>query len=296
MKEPKRIFLYCDNLLGDFLMQTAALRGLRAKYPNAEVVYCTKDDSVSKPLVENCPAVDKVMTEMMGRMLREKGDLWLNPSCVHAHSWAATHGCNMTEAQCHLWDVPCDGLHYSLNVPDKAMEDAGQLIHAHNWRNIVVCGRHSSSCASNDARQNLPPNKCFPNREWVKVAQWLIDNGYMPLAVGSERDAEDERYREWPGATLYGEDIMTIAAIQKLAALTISVDTGIRHMAAAVGGNLYTISGATHTSVVGCHPIPGAVSDWSRKEQKIVERIIPPSLVRGEDLIEDLQNNFKIEE
>lgn len=286
MKNPKRVFVFCDNLIGDFLMQSAGLRGLRVKYPDSQLIYCTPLDSVSLKLVQNFPGVDKVMTGPMGKMLREKGDLWIDAHCTHAHSFAIRNGCNMTEAFTHLWDTPLDGVHYSLNIPQEYVDAARALVKERGWNSPVICARHSSSCSSNDPRCEYVPNKCFANREWVKVASWLKVQGMTPVAVGSQRELEDARYEEWPGEKLYGEDIMLVAALQKeCAELTISVDTGIRHLAAAVGCDLYTVSGVTAIEVVGCAPQPGT-------KQAIIERVIPPSLVRGEDLIKDLRNCF----
>lgn len=290
MKTPARIFVFCDNLIGDFLMQSAALRGLRVKYPDSQLIYCTPDDSVSLSLVKNFPGIDRVMTGPMGRMLREKGDLWIDAHCTHAHSYALVNRCTMTEAFTHLWNTPLDGIHYSLNVPDEYVQKARELVEARGWKSPVICARHSSSCSSNDPRCEYVANKCFPNSEWVKVASWLQAQGCTPVAVGSKRELDDDRYADWPGDKLYGEDILVVAALQKeFAHLTISVDTGIRHLAAAVGCDLYTISGVTSTQVVGCAPQPGS-------DQKIVERLIPPSLVRGEDLIRDLRANFFVKE
>jgi hypothetical protein len=98
-------------------------------------------------------------------------------------------------------------------------------------------------------------NKCVTNRHWVQVAKWLLAEGYLPVAVGSQKDAEDTRYRDWPGETLYGEGIRNIAALARVCTAVLTVDNGLRHITASAGGNLFCISGRIPLSLIRCEPI-----------------------------------------
>ena len=134
----------------------------------------------------------------------------------------------------------------------------------------MIVARHSASCSSNDPKCGFVPNKCVANREWVRVARRLTEWGYMPVAVGSAADRDDERYREWPGARLYGESYGALFGALQAAAAVLCVDCGIRHMAAAAGAHLYCVSGAIPLSLIHCVPV--------REGQRIVEEHRPPAL------------------
>jgi hypothetical protein len=88
----------------------------------------------------------------------------------------------------------------------------------------------------------------------------------------------NSRYAEFPGKKLYGKPIRLVAAITHYAAATLSVDTGIRHLAAACGGNLYCLSGAIPLTLIRCVRV--------RDIQVIVEEQKPVSMVTLKMLID----------
>jgi ADP-heptose:LPS heptosyltransferase len=51
--------------------------------------------------------------------------------------------------------------------------------------------------------------------------------------------------------------IRDVAALLAASHAVLSVDTGIRHLAAAVGANLYCVSGAVPLSLIRCVPVRG---------------------------------------
>jgi ADP-heptose:LPS heptosyltransferase len=108
------------------------------------------------------------------------------------------------------------------------------------------------------------------NEHWYDVSVWLARQGFRPLAVGSSAEARDERYAAWEGTRAYGLPIRDVAALLAASHAVLSIDTGIRHIAAAVGANLFCVSGAIPLSLIRCvpvrsgqriHEIVGAVSD-----------------------------------
>ena len=143
-------------------------------------------------------------------------------------------------------------------------------------RPVVVVARHSVSCHSN--APGYPPNKCVANRHWHALSVWLDKQGFRPLAIGSPSEARDERYAAWAGARAYDLPIRDVAGLLSASRAVLSVDTGIRHLAAAVGANLYCVSGAIPLSLIRCVPV--------RAGQRIHEAAISVSDVDAEILID----------
>lgn len=254
----KRIWIEGEHLLGDYLMQTPAIRGLRAKYRDTPIFYVTPEGSVSRPLIVNNPDIHKVYTLAQCRVLADRGDLHFQGDAGQAFSVSRQTNCSMAEAWCRLWNVPYDGGWYSLNVPAACKDEF--TIPAP----FVVLGRHSRSCTSNDPKIRVA-NKCMPNTFWNMVARYLLERGITPVTVGALQDQSDPVYKDMPEGCypLYGAQLMSVAGVLQRAAFTISVDTGIRHMAAAVGGNLLTLNSAIPLSIIRCEP--------RTSHQKVVE-------------------------
>jgi ADP-heptose:LPS heptosyltransferase len=272
----KRIFITGENLLGDYLMQTPAIRGLHAKYPDRELVYCTPDNVGSRPLIVNNPYISRVWTKAQGQVMASKGDIWMPPAeAGQMFAIGQQQNCTMAEALCRMWKVPFDDGHYDLTPSPTSL-----LTLVTDDQDYVVCGRHSRSCTSNDPKIGVP-NKCIPNRVWVDIANWLLAHDITPLAVGAPDDEHDPLYAEWPGRKLYGEPLLDIALLQKHALFTVSVDTGIRHMAAAVGGNLLTLNHAIPLSLIRCVP--------KSPSQMILEPTVDIYNIQLQDIIPQLE-------
>lgn len=260
----KRLWIEAEQLLGDYLIQTPAIRGLRRMYPEHQIVYLTSQESSSRPLAENTPEINLVLSPLQGTMLKKKGEPYFKGDAGVAFSVGVRAGCTMAEAYCKLWGVDFDGGHYSLKVPDNlgsyttVLDEQKQY---RDWLNLisqkpyVICGRHSRSCTSNDPKIGVA-NKCFSNKVWLEISDYLEDKGIAAYAVGTSSDAADMTYSGWRAdRMIYGHPIMFSAALIQNALLTISVDTGIRHIAAAVGGNLLTINHAIPTTLIRCEPV-----------------------------------------
>ena len=76
----------------------------------------------------------------------------------------------------------------------------------------------------------------------------------------------DPRYRAWPGQRLYGAPLRIVAALLAQAAAVLTIDNGVRHLAAAVGANLYALSGRIPLEIIASAPV--------REGQRIVEEYV----------------------
>jgi len=105
---------------------------------------------------------------------------------------------------------------------------------------VVLCPV-SNSCGS---RQGKPANNMIPWESWERLAVELIGRGRQ-VAVA----AHGEPDRSWPGvAWLNSLPIRKIADLMTQAAAVVSVDTGLAHLACAVGANILWVRGGRFTS------------------------------------------------
>lgn len=198
--------------------------------------------------------------------------------CSQAFAWGSQAGRTIAEGFGEIVGAPLTDLRYVYRMT--AEERAAGVALAKELGDggpVVLVARHSASCASNDPRVRVP-NKCVPNRIWVEVANWLRSQGITPVALGSQKEFKDIRYQPWPGKKLYGHPIREVAALLAAGQAVLSIDTGIRHLAAAVGANLFTISCAIPLSLIRCTA--------TREGQRVHELYKPLQLVGSTALIE----------
>lgn len=182
----------------------------------------------------------------------------------------------------HMLGVEIDSLKYDYQVTPEEEEWALATLGGYRGqaKKVALVARHSASCTSNDPRVRVA-NKCVVNRLWVQTANWLLRQRILPIAVGSAKDAEDNRYADWPGERLYGAPIRRIAGLCRHADFVLTVDNGVRHLTAAAGGNLYCISGRIPLWLINCQPV--------REGQKIYEDYRELPMVTAQTLIEGAQ-------
>lgn len=260
----KQLEIWIENLIGDTLLATPAIRSWKEHNPGGCLVCHTRRGSSSHQMLQGNPYIDDlVLYEKAGEEPQAvRMDAWA------AHTWARQNGKSLAEGFGALIDTPVSDLRYDYAITAEEEARGKELaLELGGGKPVVVVARHSASCSSNDPKCNYVPNKCVPNVHWAKVSQWLLREGYVPVAVGSKEDLDDRRYSEWYGARAYGKPLRDIAALCKAAACTATVDTGLRHLSASVGGHLYTISCAIDLQLIHCVPI--------HKEQRIYEQVLP---------------------
>ena len=273
--------LFGSHLLGDALMQTPAIRALKLQRPDATIEYYHSCDRPGAAMLEGNPYLDRL--EQLEVWPRGPGDYPLSRfaagdalrplDALQAYHWATQNGKTLAEGFGAALGVTVTDLRYDYTITEAERARGRALATEYGaGRPIVVVARHSVSCHSN-AGDGSPANKCIANEHWYEVSAWLSRQGFQPVAVGSEADARDERYAAWEGSRAYGLPIRDVAALVAASHAVLSIDTGIRHIAAAVGTNLFCVSGAIPLSLIRCvpvrsgqriHEIVGAVSDADR--------------------------------
>jgi ADP-heptose:LPS heptosyltransferase len=278
--------LFGSHLLGDALMQTPAIRALRSLRPEAQIEYYHSVDMPGAAMFEGNPHLDRLeVLAVWPRSPRDypltrfgAGDAVCPLDALHAYRWGERHGRTLAEGFGHALGVAVTDLRYDYAMTDAERARGRALADKYGaGRPVVVVARHSASCHSN-AGDGTPANKCVANRHWYEVSTWLGRQGFQPLAIGTPSDALDERYAAWEGARAYDVPIRDVAGLLAASHAVLSVDTGIRHLAAAVGANLYCVSGAIPLSLIRCVPV--------RDGQRIHEAAIAVSDVDARILVD----------
>jgi ADP-heptose:LPS heptosyltransferase len=277
--------LFGSHLLGDALMQTPAIRALRAQWPDATIEYYHGSDKPGMAMLEGNPCLDRL--EQLAVWPRHRGDypfprfttadVIRGLVAVQAFMWGIERGKSLAEGFGHALGVEVTDLRYDYAMTEAERARGRVLVDEYgDGRPVVVVARHSVSCESNNPAVGRA-NKCVPNQHWHEVSVWLEKQGYRALAVGSTSDAVDPRFAAWEGARAYGLPIRDVAGILAASHAVLSVDTGVRHLAAAVGANLYCISGCVPLSLIRCVPV--------RPGQRIHEEVVPVHEVRTGTLL-----------
>lgn len=147
-----------------------------------------------------------------------------------------------------------------MTIPEPAQNRAGSLLHSLGRRRFAVV--HPGSGAYSVARRWAP-------ERFAAVADALADRYGLPVVVvGSAQDgvealmgAAHGRHLNLAGQT----DVMTLAGVLSRAALFVGGDSGVMHVATAVGAPLLALFGPTDPRAWGpwrppeCGSVPAAV-------------------------------------
>lgn len=277
-------YLTSCSLLGDLLLQTPAIRALRVHDPEAWITYLHGTEKNSGVLLHHNPDLDCLNCwpqEQIEAFLADLGpqDKLVRMDCTAAYTWGQENNRTLAEGFGPQLGVDVQDLRYRYVVtPDEARKGKELVQQLGQGKPVVFVARHSASCSSNDPHVRHP-NKCVSNEVWVKVAKWLQREGFVPIAVGAEHEAQDSRYREWPGERLYGQPLRTLAGALQASHAVLTVDTGIRHLASAVQANMYCISGCIPLSLIRCEPTGEGQKIY--EEQRLPHHVTASLLVEG---------------
>ena len=231
---------FSNDLIGDALMQTPALASLKAINKGATITMQVLENSLAHHVFKNCDVVDKIeiVTDNPGSKAL---------SCVEAFNYGSKTRTSMIDGFGAQLGIPLCTRAISYNPLKVSLANHFGLTPG----KYVLIARHSTSCSSRTG--SVLPNKCFGNGTWLKVADYLAEQGYTPVAIGAKSDAEELRFKDWKDyPTIYGEDLTTVANLIRESAAVLCVETGVRFMASALGANYMCIACATPSWLVSC--------------------------------------------
>lgn len=242
-----KVTFFCNNLIGDAIMQTPTTRSIKAYDPKCKIIYRVPKNSISKIIHTRNPYVDEVVFDDSP----QEGDIVMD--CCKAMQIGQNLHISMIEG--YGAQIGLNVLNKSINYKTTTEDDSSALEIFKSTINkpFVICARHSASCTSHDSKINKP-NKCFSNVYWLQMGEHLKSMGIEPVAIGSKQDLEEERFKDWPWTKLYGLPLEHIAALLKYANGCISVDTGIRFFASSLGCNFIVVSCAIPRWLIAVEP------------------------------------------
>ncbi len=279
------------NALGDTLCTTPVLRAFRRAHPHVRMAYVVHAAPYCHILDGN-PDVDVLIYHegLLHRGLDICDNAWVHSLPLDlsgggalyrldlhaACTTAATFHAHISHAFARLLSIPLDSVRPVI------------VLHEQDRRHARACTRGPYALLSMHSRANPPrPDgrgkvKDWPLDRWTTLAGTLRAAGLEVLCIGSEAD---ERY-PIPGTRhLYGLPIRTVAALIDEAAVFVTLENGLAHMAAAVDAptvllysNIVPLVWARPAESTRCQIVYGDPFDasvdtvWSLVERTLAER------------------------
>lgn len=261
--------------IGDTLLATPAIRSWKRSHAGGRLTVVCPDTGAALQVLLHNAWIDALVTagdvdeaRLPGRHLTLDPELALGLAREHGRTFAWGYG--------RILGVEIDGPIYDYVITDDERAAASRTARElGGGARIVLVARHSASCTSNDPAIGIA-NKSVGNAYWCQCAERLIARGFVPIAIGAAEEADDERFRRWPGPRRYGRPIREIAALCAVAAGVLTLDNGIRHLAAAAGADVYALSTVLPLDLMACVPV--------RPGQRVHEEYLPLARVTARTL------------
>jgi heptosyltransferase III len=277
LKTPQRIGICAFGAIGDALLSSAIIADLKRLYPNSRVVMVvSQSNSGIVPLLPQCdeciilPLYSPFQATAM--MRRNHFDLlidanqWLRISAIYCALAGAGHTVGFR--------TPGQSRHYAFDSVAEHRSDRHEI---ENYRGLLsAIGIRGTSLpnmlAPTDDQEPLrdlirspyvvfhpwagggqAALKEWPASNWIRLAEVLSARGYTIVMTGAPGDKEKSN-RLFDAANQQQIPLLVVAGLLNLrqtgalltsADLVISVNTGVMHMAAAVGVPLVALHGPT---------------------------------------------------
>jgi ADP-heptose:LPS heptosyltransferase len=270
---PRSVFVIHPGALGDVLLSRQALEALRKQYPTHHLAILARSD-IGRVL-RRCGVVDQALpldSDVLASFFA--GAAYVNPpvqrvlrSCDHLVAWLddVDHGLRNTFASVGIQRItlkaakPRAGLHQSLSFLSTVTDDLPDKAHVRPLevgedfreegsaacRRMGVHGRRFILCHPGSGS----PHKCADARLWVRLIQSLLDWRHTVILVEGPADAaliERVKACGCPDLPIIAnEPLETIAGLIAGADLFVGHDSGLTHLAAAIGVPVVALFGPT---------------------------------------------------
>ena len=245
----KKILIVMEEGIGNMVMLTPALQGVRQRFPNSEISVFCKNSSAS--IIEGLPFVDK----LIDRLPDEKYDLVL--CSIWSQNFLKQYAADLQNRTTFAFTAP-----FKIGLDHEAQA---------NFRlaNFLGCGKQMpmpqvavDPCELVDLAGHelaILANTTVNNDGWerkrwpfyAELAGKLMQDGYQVAIVGGADEAEKFPRDYWPGGVLDMQGKLSLketAGLIKQAALFLGNDSGPAHIAAALGVPTYVLFGASNIS------------------------------------------------
>jgi ADP-heptose:LPS heptosyltransferase len=184
-------------------------------------------------------------------------------------------------------DLVIDDIHYDMILDSSNIKAAKDYLSNHS-KPVILCGALSSSCTSRyhlyhpESKPLGYANKMIDAKVWNEVIKALKDKYDFVFLCAKDEPRIDVEDAEW----LEGWEIKNVAALCAHSSCTLSIDTGISHICAAVDGPMVLMTAAVESSMTAPKSNgPFRLIDYSSQSGK-------PRLGIGEVTSEEIIENF----
>ena len=275
-----KILLIRFSSIGDVILTTPLLRALRAAHPDAVVHFATR--RAFAPLLEGNPNVDRILTlpendegglRALARAIRAErydhildlhgtlrarqlrilvpGARWSGYRKHTLRRWALTR----LKQNWFRSVVPVAERYFDAAAALGVRPDGGppEVFPSAAAREAASAALRAAGIAEGDAYVAIAPGaqhptKRWPEASWAELARRLIGAGLRVVVVGGREDAEagDWIAASSGAASVAGAlDLPGSAAVLQGARALASGDTGVMHLATAVGTPVVALFGPT---------------------------------------------------
>ncbi len=184
---PATFFLIRNAGMGDVLMTLPAARALKRRYPAAKVVLLTEKryENIVKanPFVDECITVEGSKLSVQGDPKKLQGGRgWnLNPA---KFGIGEEH-----QVDAYLKEVgiriPDEDKEIVLHIPDSSVDKVNRLLEEKiNSSPLAGDGRRPKIVLLHAAKND--PNRTWPAPRWERLAQIIMEEGYLVIATGDK--------------------------------------------------------------------------------------------------------------
>lgn len=245
--------------LGDMVMTEPVVRGVRAKYPEAEIVYVGLQDYAGLTRCFSTPPDAYLSLERSERRQRDAAtdperwpylapvqdaDILVDLFCpAFQHERAAKHRTKHSRIECFCRAAGVAPSCPSIRVTESDRAWAAGYLAARGWEG-PGCGPLVAL-----APWSCGKRRTWPKSGWIELAQALRQRGAMPLSLHSFH----EPLGGLVGARAWGLPLPKLAALVQWADVAVVNDSGILHLAAGVGTPSLSLWGSTNPLVTLKH-------------------------------------------
>jgi heptosyltransferase I len=268
-KEIKKVGVLLPPTIGDTILLSAPLKDLSEKNNGIEITTFVPEEN--KEVAELIDISNEVVPlnifrffESVKRIRKFSFDLFIDTS-----QWARINSL-LTYFSNSRSKIGFDTKYqYRKIIYDSTVTHSNKVHEIYNFRKLIsLAGIRSNNLPEIKIHINGDPKKIsihlkpggylsylkeWPENRWVEIVKYLLVKGYNIFFTGSKKDFDSIEYfiKGIPNKTnlfnVAGEFSLYETAVHlKSSKLVISVNTGIMHLASAVGANLIALHGPTN--------------------------------------------------
>ncbi|MDR3458639.1 MAG: glycosyltransferase family 9 protein [Verrucomicrobiae bacterium] len=232
------VYFVRESGMGDIISSIPAVRELKQRHPGATFIYNCHPDSAAIPRLYG--VVDQVTSfpamPLIGHWYRFLTGGFYQFSHGNPYLIRTT-----VKDFCDQFNVPAPTEHPHLDLPAAVTEKAKQILTARGLDPRAFITLHAGPTA---------PVREWPREQWIKLVALLREHGFTQicqLGVGHYAGFGQVRVEPVPGVVslIDALSLEESLAIIALARLHIGIDSGLLHVAAAVGTPAVGIFGNT---------------------------------------------------